>query len=313
MRVAVCSLFRNCASTVGYYRALLESQARPGLALRASFVEGDSHDDTYARLCAWRDADPAVKLAQRHVEPVKDFDERVRRWAELGNLAVEGALSGDCTHVLWCESDLVLPHDLVAELVACDVDIVAPAIFLGGWFYDTWGFRGLDGKRFTNEAPYHADWHPHDLVELSSVGSAVLFRRAVFDAGVRFRGVYPDGLLAGVCADARAMGFRVWMESRVAVLHPTSSWRKQQYALERVEVICADPDLRDAWNDVALEIEHRLSVTLGSVDVTGDHPVFEPVRAIIARRMPGRAHRLAVRLASEARKRYALQLEDAGS
>jgi hypothetical protein len=310
--VTVCSLFKDCAHTVPYYRALLESQARRDVAITCSFVEGDSRDDTWTRLSGWRDADPRVHLVQRHVEPVHDFDDRVRKWAELGNLALEGALRTDCTHVLWCESDLTLPHDLVEQLVARDVDIVAPAIFLGGMFYDTWGFRGLDGSRFTNTPPYHAQWHPHALVELSSVGSTVLFRREVFDAGIRFRGTYPDGLLAGVCGDAREAGFRVWMDSRVAVLHPTTSWRKAQYALERVDVECADPSLASAWDDVAREIENEVDVLLGSVELTGDHPVFAPVRAIVARRMPGRPHTIGVRLASEARKRYALVLHDGG-
>ena len=308
--MTVCSLFRSVAPTVPLYRAMLEAQARPDVELCASFVEGDSRDDTFAKLCAWRDSDPRVRLVQRHVEPVTDFAHRVRAWAELGNLALEGALETDCTHVLWCESDLVLPPDLLEQLLECDADIVAPAIFLGGWFYDTWGFRGLDGARFTNDAPHHPDWNAHGMVELSSVGSVVLFRREVFDAGVRFRGEYPDGLLAGVCADARKLGFGVFMDSRVAVLHPTTGWRRQQYALERVDVECADCGVAEAWTDVAREIENEVDVLLGSVDLAGDHPVFEPVRAIAARRMPGRAHRLRVRLASEARKRYALVIED---
>jgi hypothetical protein len=310
VRVAVCSLFKNGGRTVAYYRALLEAQAREHIAIGCSFVEGDSRDDTFGRLEQWRDADLRVRLVQRPVEPVTDFDDRVRKWAMLGNLALEGALASDCTHVLWCESDLALPHDLVEQLVADDVDIVAPAIFLGGWFYDTWGFRGLDGVRFANQAPHHADWDPHALVELSSVGSVVLFRREVFDAGVRFRGEYPDGLLVGVCRDAARHGFRTWMDSRVAVLHPTSTWKAAQYALEHVEVECADPSLAEAWSDVAREIENQVDVRLGSVELPGDHPVFEPVRAIVERRMPGRAHELRVRLASEARKRYALVLCD---
>ncbi|MBL8857411.1 MAG: hypothetical protein JNL28_02755 [Planctomycetes bacterium] len=309
-KVAVCSLFRNSAATIDYYRAVLSSQARPNIELCFAFVEGDSTDDTLARLEAWRDADPRLSLTKLDVEPVRDFDERVVQWARLGNVAIESALELDCTHILWCESDLALPHDLLEQLVADDKDIVAPAIFLGGMFYDTWGFRGLDAVRFTNEAPYHREFRAHDLVELSSVGSTVLFKRRVFEAGVRFRGEYASGLLVGVNHDARALGFQTFMDSRVAVLHPTSGWRRQQYALERVEVICADPSARAAWSDVACEIENKLTVQLGGLDVPGDHAVFAPLHAIVARRMPGRAHRVSVRLASETKKRYAIVIED---
>ncbi|MDZ4772694.1 MAG: hypothetical protein SGI72_06110 [Planctomycetota bacterium] len=312
-KIAVCSLFRNSASTLEYFRAVISAQARPDIELAFSFVEGDSSDDTLARLKAWRDQDARVSLAKLDVEPVADFDDRVKKWALLGNVALETALATDCTHVLWCESDLALPHDLLEQLVASDVDIVAPAIFLGGMFYDTWGFRGLDGVRFTNVAPYHRDFRPHELVELASVGSVVLFKRAVFDRGVRFRGEYENGLLAGVNQDARRAGFQTFMDSRVAVLHPTSGWRKQQYKLERVEIVCASARVRETWLDVACEIENSFDATLGSLDVTGDHAVFEPARKIVERRLPGRAHTLTVRLASESRKRYALVLEDVGT
>lgn len=310
VRVAVCSLFRNSADTIDYFRAVITSQARPGLELSFSFVEGDSRDDTHARLEAWRAADPRVRLQKIDVEPIADFGDRVRKWAALGNAALEAALETDCDHVLWCESDLALPYDLVEQLVASRCDIVAPAIFLGGQFYDTWGFRGLDGARFTNTPPYHASFEPHALVELSSVGSVVLFDRKVFDAGVRFRGEYENGLLVGVCRDAAALGSRVWLDSRVAVIHPTSPWRGQQYKLARVAVECADADVAGAWSDVACEIENALAIELGSVEIAADHPVLEPVRAIVARRMPGRAHRLRVELASETRKRFALVLSD---
>lgn len=311
-RVAVCSLFKNSAATLDYFRAVITAQARPDLELSFAFVEGDSRDDTFARLAAWRDADPRVGLVKVDVEPVRDFEDRVRKWALLGNVALETALATDCTHVLWCESDLTLPPDLLEQLLAGDQDVVAPAIFLGGLFYDTWGFRALDGTRFSNEAPYHRVYRGHDRVELASVGSVVLFRREVFDRGVRFRGEYENGLLVGVCQDARKLGARVFLDSRVSVIHPTSGWKAQQYALERVEVTCAEPRAREAWLDVACEIENEVELLLGGLDLPGDHPVFDDVRSIVSRRMPGRAHALSVRLASESKKRYALVLEDRG-
>jgi hypothetical protein len=309
----VCSLFRNSADTLDYFRAVIGAQERDGVRLAFSFVEGDSTDDTYERLSAWAAEDPRVTLAQRHVEPIADYDDRVRKWAALGNLAVEGALATDADYILWCESDLALPHDLLAQLLATDLDIVAPAIFMGGLFYDIWGFRGLDGVKFTNEAPYHQEFHPHGVVPLSSVGSCVLFRREVFEAGVRFRGTFDDGLLVGVCRDAGLLGFRTYMDSRVAVLHPTTLWKRQQYKLERVEVDC-DPSQDGLWGDIARDLAAEIGLELGSIDYTSDdHPVFAPVHAIVNRHLPGRPHRVRVSLASEGRKTYALTVEDLAS
>jgi hypothetical protein len=309
-KVAVCSLFRNSARYVDYYRAVISAQARDDIELVFSFIEGDSTDDTFERLAAWAREDPRVMLSKVDIEPFADFEERVRKWAMLGNLAVEAALETDCDRILWCESDLALPLDLIEQLVRDECDIVAPAIFLGGQFYDTWGFRGHDGVRFTNEAPYHALYQPHALVELKSVGSVVLFDREIFDFGVRFRGTYEDGLLVGSCHDAGALGYRTWMDSRVAVLHPTTLWKGQQYKLAQVEVDCADPDTKHALEEAAREIESQTDIALGCVELPGDHPVFAPVHAIVARKLGGKSHTLSVKLASEANKRYTLVLTD---
>jgi glycosyltransferase involved in cell wall biosynthesis len=312
--IAVCSLFRNSAATLDYYRAVIAAQACDGVRLAYSFVEGDSSDDTYDRLTTWAAEDDRVTLTRRDVEPVEDFEDRVRKWAELGNLALEGALATGADYVLWCESDLALPPDLLRQLIdaaAAGADIVAPAIFLGGMFYDTRGFRGLDGVRFTNEAPYHPDFVAHGLMPLSSVGSCVLFRREIFDAGVRFRGTYDDGLLVGICQDAAQLGFRTFMDSRLAVLHPTTAWRRQQYRLERVEVDCESSE-DPLWQDVAQELAEVVTLTLGSVDYTGEEPLFDDVHAIVQRHLPGRPHRLRVSLVSEARKTYALTVQDLG-
>jgi hypothetical protein len=313
--VAVCSLFRNSAETIDFFRGALAAQERAGLRLAFSFLEGDSSDDSYGRLLAWAGSDDRIVLTQHHVEPIADFDDRVRKWAALANEALEAALATGADYVLWCESDLVLPHDLVTQLVAsaqAGADIVAPAVFLGGMFYDSWGFRGLDGVKFTNEAPYHQDYVAHGRVELSSVGSCVLFRREIFDAGVRFRGTFEDGLLVGICNDAGALGFRTFMDSRIAVLHPTTLWTRQLYTLERVDIEC-EPSQDELWADAAVDLATEIDLRLGSIDDIGGDPVIIPAQRIVERHLPGRPYRIRVSLASEARKTYALTVEDLAS
>ena len=309
-RVAICALFRNSASYVDYFRAIATSQARPNIELTFSLIEGDSTDDTYEKLVAWAREDSRVRLSKVDVEPVTDFADRVTKWAALGNAAVEQALESDCGRVLWCESDLVLPNDLLEQLLPEPCDIVAPAIFLGSMFYDTWGFRGLDGERFTNDAPYHREFRHHALVPLSSVGSCVLFRREIFDRGVRFRGTYDDGLLVGVCRDAGALGFRTFMDSRIAILHPTSQWRRQQYKLKNVDVQCHRPSSLDALARAAKAIATNVKIHIGSVDLSADHPVFTPVHDVMRAYMGGIPYAIRVRLASERDKQYALVLSD---
>jgi glycosyltransferase involved in cell wall biosynthesis len=310
-KIAVCALFRNSARYVDYFRAVISAQRRDDIDLAFSLVEGDSSDDTWRRLQAWASEDARVTLTKCDVEPVLDHDDRVRKWAALGNVAVEAALTTDCTHVLWCESDLTIPFDLIEQLVSSDRDIVAPAIFLGGMFYDTWGFRGLDSSRFTNAAPYHAEFKAHALVELMSVGSCVLFRREIFDAGVRFRGVYETGLLVGVCRDAAEHGFRTWMDSRIAIVHPTTLWRRQQYGLASVRVVGSDESRTAALEAAARSIVADIDIQLGALDVTTDHPIFAPVHSIIRMHTQGAPYRLSLGLGSEVKKQYTLTLQDA--
>ncbi|WP_310572155.1 hypothetical protein [Gemmatimonas sp.] len=309
-KVAVCALFRNSAAYIDYFRAVMTAQARDHIELAFSLVEGDSTDDSHARLQAWAAADRRVTLSKVDVEPVADFADRVSKWAMLGNVAVEQALATDCTHVLWCESDLVLPFDLLDQLLAEPADIVAPAIFLGTLFYDTWGFRGLDGARFSNEAPYHREFRHHARVPLSSVGSCVLFRRELFDQGVRFRGSYDDGLLVGVCRDAAALGFQTYMDSRIAIVHPTSLWKRQQYTLGAVDVQCFRPENQDLLARAAQRVVSDVRITIGSVDMSGDHPVFAPVHDIMRAHLADTPFAVRLRLASERDKQYALILSD---
>lgn len=312
--VAVGSLFRNSARTLDYFRALWRHQLGEGadFRLKFSFVEGDSTDDTWPRLRSWAAEDPRVTLSKLDVEPVLDFEDRIRKWACLGNAVIDQIADSDWDWFLWCESDLCLPPDLVTLLLASGKDVVAPAIHLGGFFYDTWGFRGRDGQRYRNVAPLHPGHVPFGLAPMDSVGSVVLFRRAILEAGVRFRGLHENGLLVGACQDARSLGFEVWMDSRVAVVHPTSLWQDQQYRLGRVEVETADadPEVEAAWRraiDAVLAVEAPL---LGSPVLPPDHPAFEPFRAAAARELPARPFSVRSELHSEAPKRYVLVITD---
>ncbi len=302
--VAVCSLFRNRSRGIDYFRAALEAQISPEIELVYSFVEGDSKDDTHARLAEWGREDPRLRLQKIDVEPVTDFSDRVAKWAMLANAAIEGLAGIRHDYVLWCESDLCLPPDLLSQLVADQVDVVAPGIFLGGYFYDTWGFRGLDGRKFENVAPYHPAYQPFALTELASVGSTVLFRREVFDSGVRFRGVHEDGLLVGVCNDARARGFRVFLDSRVTIVHPTSLWRAQQYELGRIRVAAGSADL-------PLAPFAKKAPLLGSPDLPADHAVLADLRAALEPTFGAGAFTLRTELHSESQKQYTLVIQEA--
>lgn len=239
--VAICSLVRDGMAYLPSYRRQLESLTLDaGDTWRLHILEGDSRDDSRAFLEAWAREDARVHVGREDVGDAVEAEDRAARWAHVCNACVDLIPAGGAhTHMLWLEADLCFPPELLGRLLAHGVDVVAPVIWLGGLFYDTWGFRGRDGVRWTNEPPYHADYRPMRLIELNSVGSCVLFDRAVLDAGIRFRPTYGDGLLVGMCNDARARGLRVFADTATAILHPVSHWEAQMWRCESVERVDA--------------------------------------------------------------------------
>ena len=91
------------------------------------------------------------------------------------------------THVLWIESDLYFPPEILEKLILHDVDIVAPMIYMGGNFYDQWAYRDEKDQPWSHAPPYHKDYSPFSLIKMGSVGSCVLFKRAVIDSGITFK------------------------------------------------------------------------------------------------------------------------------
>lgn len=240
--VAICSLVRDGMAYLPAYRRQLESLRLPGgLQWQLFILEGDSRDDSHAFLTKWAQEDSRITVAREHAGDSTDKEDRAARWARVGNTCF-GLVpeSGPHTHVLWLETDLCFPPELLHRLLDHRVDIVAPMIFLGGLFYDTWGFRDLEGRSWRGEAPYHPSYRPMALMDMGSVGSCVLFRREILDAGIRFKGTYEQGLLVGMCNDARAKGFKVFADTGTAILHPVDQWEEQMWRPTSLRIVYLD-------------------------------------------------------------------------
>lgn len=192
-----------------------------------------------SEILAWSKMDDRVFLVQEHISDgaIEALEEKTLQWASLGNQGLEASLHFDSDFTLFIEADLCFPYDLVDELISNDVDIIAPVVFIGAGFYDSWGFRNLSGEKILKVENISVI---DPKVELSSVGSCVLFRTEVFSKGVRFRGPYQTGLLVGVCNDARDMGFKVWTSPSISIIHPTSSWRDQIWIMDKIYIDVVD-------------------------------------------------------------------------
>jgi acetyltransferase-like isoleucine patch superfamily enzyme len=97
--------------------------------------------------------------------------------------------------LVYVESDLIWNAGTVLQLIGDlqipSVDVVAPLVFAGESFYDIWGFRGMDGERFSPAAPYHSSLAAggvETLAEISSAGSCLVMKGAVAAAVERVGG-----------------------------------------------------------------------------------------------------------------------------
>ena len=159
--------------------------------------------------------------------------ERMPRLSVAADFGVGIAMARGAERILWHESDLISPPDVVALLGRTTAAVV------GGWpvlpgtgcdpalmlmpdsstlpdekFYDTWGYR-LGGVRFESDAA-----RPDEPFALDSVGSVALIDAEHVRRGVRF---FP-GAFVKFCEWVRATDGEVWCDPRVKIVQPLELW-----------------------------------------------------------------------------------------
>lgn len=208
--VCILTPFRNARRYLPLYfsqmaqlRDLLESE---GYGMRIVAAEGDSLDGTRERI---------GQLASEYGLNVKIVDTthghmrwssvedpiRMKVMSDVMNKALNQVQESDDI-VVWIMSDLQWhPSDLTEMIyeVGHNRDkILAPMIFLDQEqtvFYDTWAFRGIDGKRFTVEYPYHQfignDIKWHNTIDvctrISSAGSCLVMSQDIARQGRAYK------------------------------------------------------------------------------------------------------------------------------
>lgn len=220
-------------SFLGQVSCLLEKQCLIGTI---NIVHDNLVVEPSSKLAEFGLSDRRARLIPEKLNDIniQSIEEKAKQWASIANQGLESALSTSPSHILWIEADLCFPLDLLDQLVSRKLDVIAPVVYLGTTFYDSWGFRNLAGKKISN---FPSNMHNSGPIELSSVGSCVLFSADIFRSGTRFRGDFENGLLVGVCANARALGFRVWADPSISIVHPTSIWRQQVWKISQMTTI----------------------------------------------------------------------------
>lgn len=226
MTIGLLSLFRNMEGRLSSYfsqavelRRLLSYDGHDLVLLS---VFGDCTDRTAEFLAQMAEANhfDMLMIPAHHGGPVYGSTEQPERLKALSFVVNAGLKAVDritpaLDAVIYVESDLqwdaLVWVNLLAELEP-GYDVVAPLIFAGKSFYDVWGFRQLDGTRFSSR------WagSDGDLFEVGSVGSGFVMRGDV----ARKCRITNDQALVGFCDDVRAKGYRIWVDPTERIVHP---------------------------------------------------------------------------------------------
>lgn len=229
MRVLVGSMFRDAESYIGRYRQQVDGLAKllwdRGDDIRLVLVENDSIDNTPHEIhetaaCGHINACHITVHDDCPYYPSVNHPHRWRHLAWVANHVLDEVSETD-DRVLYVESDLAWdPHDMLRLIDRVDDQRpawVAPNWHqtIGGNWYDSWGTRGLDGRRWSMHPPHHSDWQPDEPFRVESMCGAIALSGDVARS-VRFQ---PQDCFVGLCRDVRQRGHQVWCDPTCPVVH----------------------------------------------------------------------------------------------
>lgn len=235
MNLVIGSCFRNSesrgqlASYVERIHQLHQACERRGITLHVIAVWGDCTDDTAAALQRRLGAlglHEVQILERSHGFPdygSSEHPDRLAGFAYAANGVFEHVGAG-ADAVIYVESDLVWTSETLLAGVA-GVAMLAPGMGIIGIptfcgdstvFYDTWGFRTPDGRRFGPFAPYWDGLRCDGPTRVSTVGGCLVMPGEI----ARACRCSKEEALVGFCKDAAARGYSVWTDWRLRVNHP---------------------------------------------------------------------------------------------
>lgn len=216
----LATVMRNSVNYLERFFAQVE-ELNPRLIV---IVEGDSTDDTYAHLQAWKvtSAPPTLLLKVEHGGPTFPSIIHPQRWRQL-SVACNAALTAAVRELeedeplIYVESDLIWTAETMKELASRTTvfPAVAPMSMYDGRFYDTWGHTH-NWEGFAPHAPYFPGYQPNQMHQITSAGSCIAFSWTAAQA-VHFS---PIDCIRGIGRTLADDGLTLWLDPTLEVLHP---------------------------------------------------------------------------------------------
>lgn len=181
-------------------------------------------------VAVWGDSINGTKNYLEKYLPFARIVERTHGFPEYGSSELPNRLKGfgyaangvfesvpeDADVAIYVESDILWSPFVMLraiEQLQSGIDLIALPPFIAGTdqFYDIWGFRGLNGIRFS---PF--EQCPTDkLTPISSAGTCLVMRGEVARSCR-----CTDQALVGFCEQATDRGYKLWTDWSQRVIHP---------------------------------------------------------------------------------------------
>jgi len=221
-KIAIWSIFRDDAgNNIKLYRERIEALDYPRHLIRLYLAEGDSVDNTFGELVEWSKQDNRVNITKANsslpryghtTEPL-----RFHSLAVASNAAIDMIAEDDWANLaVLIESDLLYESNLLLQLYLSKPpgkSVISPMVWLrtpdSYRFYDIWAFRTPMGEHFPlATGDWYSQNYPHEIFEIESSGSVVMFEMEVIRAGCRYDG----DVIRGMCLQARERGYRIYVD-----------------------------------------------------------------------------------------------------
>ena len=218
----LCSIMRDSSSYVDRYMDQALNLAAHHGPVKVVIAEGDSTDDTYARLREYRTFTGLNVLKVEHGGPYYGSIDNPLRWRQLAvvcNVAMTAAvrIAEADEPVVYVESDLIWDTETMAALIDLTgkYPAVAPLSIRGKRFYDLWGYR-KDGIQFSPTPPYHPRILNDSMTRIDSAGSCI----AMSPTAARVAEFSLTDCILGVGRSLYANGLSLWLDPTRKVIHP---------------------------------------------------------------------------------------------
>lgn len=230
--IAVCSMFKDSQvfhdykiDQVDKYFEQMKKQSFGFNNIHFHCIEGGSKDNTYDTLAKYKAANSNISLYKDELPstPVASVvaQSRFNTLSRVANQLLSHVEFDKYSHILWIESDLKIQNDLLDRLLTCHnklgagSHIIAPITLLGTEercnFYDTWGFRLLDGSLVSPSN------YPTGTKQVKSVGCCALIDSSLFRRGLRFG----DQCFLSLCEQAILLGAKIYADFDTKIYHPS--------------------------------------------------------------------------------------------